>query len=292
MYTEIIKKVFGIKSELFFLIISALVNCQVFAYEYEMEYSPEVTKEISKAGTQQEKINIAKKFLASPDINNKMQAIRILRPLGGEAIPVLLDQLKTELQELQSEEAPLDAIKKDNKYRLIGDIIFSLGFTRDRRIVDPLISIIRANDMPSNLRYRAVEILGIIGTVFPPAISTFKKQAKPAAGCEIKESDREKIKSILTETLNDPDPDVRIEVIDSLTRFDIKDITSKLEAIAEEDPYTKEIDASQKGGEKGEKLTIYPVREAAENTLKQLDKQKKWDEEMLEAVSITNKPAK
>jgi HEAT repeat protein len=287
MYIETIKKVIGIKLELCFLMANTLVNYQVFAYEYEMEYSPEVTKEVSKARTQQEKINIAKNYLAGTDYNKQMQAIYILRPLGGEAIPVLLNQLKTEL-ELQNKE--LNAITKKTRYSLINSIIFSLGFTRDKKIIDPLINVIKANDLPGSVRCRAIEVLGIIGPLVTPAISTFKKQAKPAEGYEIKESDSEKIKNVLIEMLNDAEPSVRINAIDSLRNYNNRDVIPIFESMAREDKYKEEIDASLRGGEKGEIITIYPVREAAENALKQLNKQKKWDEEMAGAVSITNKP--
>lgn len=274
----IIKKIFRIKLGLYALIMSVLVNCQVFAFERETGYSPEVVKEVNKAKTQQEKIDVAKRYLISQDITNKIQAICILRPFGGEAIPVLLDQLKKELQELQSKKVSLDVpfdAETRNIYRSINEIILSLGFTKDRRIIDPLINIIRLNDILPNVRIRAVEVLGIVGSVDPVVVSAFKKQAKPAEGYEVKESDREKIKNILIEMLNDTNPSMRIHAIASLERLKNKDVMPKLESIAKEDKYKKGIDASLRGGEKGEKITIYPVREAAEKALKELDKQRK-----------------
>ena len=75
----------------------------------------------------------------------------------------------------------------------------------------------------------------------------------------------------LLKSLEDSSWIVRRAVIWALKNIGNKAIIPKIKYISENDPYFEEIDASLRGGKKGEKITIYPVREAATEVLKKLE---------------------
>lgn len=88
-----------------------------------------------------------------------------------------------------------------------------------------------------------------------------------------------KVLPALIESLKDSSWVVRRAVIWALKNVGDETIIPKLKDILENDPYFEEIDASLRGGVKGEKITIYPVREAAAEAIKKLEEAKNKEEE-------------
>lgn len=81
----------------------------------------------------------------------------------------------------------------------------------------------------------------------------------------------EKALLALIESLKDSSWVVRRSIIWALKNAGDETVIPKLKEISENDPYFEEIDASLRGGVKGEKITIYPVRDAATEAIKKLE---------------------
>ncbi len=232
-----------------------------------------VVKEMHKARTIEEKIDIAKRYLSSDKEDEKERAISELGSLGGQAVPVLLEQLKIELSRKES----LELGKAKEPQRDVSDplreTISALGHTRDRRIIEPLGKIVESDKVPSTFKESAVETLGIIGSVEGSFPIIFYQPAKPTEGYEIREADRKKIEEILIVALKDKNFLVRMGAIEALGRIGATDAIPILKSIAESDPYVDKFE------EKGEVIYVgYPVRDNAKLVAEQLEAMKAKEE--------------
>jgi len=86
----------------------------------------------------------------------------------------------------------------------------------------------------------------------------------------VDKDERKKIKKILIESCRGKSHSVRIWALRGLVELGDTDVSPLLKSLAKDDPYSRRIDASVRGGKKGEKIKIYPVRKEAEKALKQL----------------------
>jgi len=88
----------------------------------------------------------------------------------------------------------------------------------------------------------------------------------------ITEESKEKIKVSLIKALTYKDPWTKRHAIGGIANLEDSDIIPILKSIAQNDPYYEEINAYMRGGEKGKKIKIYPVREEAEKALTLIEK--------------------
>ncbi len=83
-------------------------------------------------------------------------------------------------------------------------------------------------------------------------------------------STKPKIRETLVNMLSHEAVTYRIDAIKILAEMGDTSVIPRLKEVAEKDTWKKTIDASERGGKKGNKMTIYPVREAAEKALKNI----------------------
>jgi len=81
----------------------------------------------------------------------------------------------------------------------------------------------------------------------------------------------------LIKSLKDSEGEVRLSTVKALGNIGDKEAVSHLKNIMEQDTYTKIINAFLRGGKKGEKIIVYPVREAAKKVLEELKAKQKQE---------------
>lgn len=173
-----------------FISILFVAYLQVNAFSFELEQNPNL--ELEGKNTQ-EKIAILKRDIASQDANKKEEAISSLGRLGGEAVPILLEQLAIELN--KKEKVSLGGKVEERMSRFARYIILSLGHTLDRRSMQPLIDIALSDSLSVDLRLDAIGVLVILAGATPS--STFIPQAESGVGQEATSEDKANIQQTL-----------------------------------------------------------------------------------------------
>lgn len=85
---------------------------------------------------------------------------------------------------------------------------------------------------------------------------------------------KEKIQEAIKSALHDNHSGVRIWAVRSAAKVGDDSTRAALRAISKDDAYKREIDASVRGGKKGEKLRVYPIREEAKKALEELERRR------------------
>lgn len=196
-----------------FISVAAISCLQPRSPAFEREEKPNLELE---GKTMQEKIIILKRDLASQDGEKKQRAISSLGKLGGEAVPLLLEQLTIELK--KKEKVSLGGEEpKEVMSRFVRSIILSLGHTVDKRTVKPLTDIALSEELPVRSRRSAIEVLAVLGGAIPS--SRFIPRAEPTEGQEVTSEDRAKIEQALTILLDSKHDVLRDEAKRAFEQF-------------------------------------------------------------------------
>lgn len=175
--------------------------------------------------------------------------------------------------------ALIEALKdKDEKVRsrAAGTLDYSARYVSREKAKAAIPALTKAlKDNGRWVRANAAGALGAIGdkAVIPELIETFKDNDKYVRSSCIRALGYIGDKSVvpvLIEALKDKEGEVRKWAVKALGKIGDPIAIPNIEKLAVEDPYTEEIDASFRGGKKGEKIKIYPVREEAKEVLKKL----------------------
>lgn len=189
----------------------------------------------------------------------------------NKVIPALIEALKDKNEKVRS--------------RASGAIGYSARYVSREKAKVAIPALIKAlKDNDKGVRIDASRALGNIGdkAVIPELIETFKDNDKYVRSSVVLAlgyiGDKSAV-PVLIEALKDKEGNVRKWAVNALGKIEDPSTIPDIEKLAVEDPYTEEIDAGTRGGKKGEKIKIYPVREEAEKVLKQLEAKKKAMEE-------------
>ncbi len=138
-----------------------------------------------------------------------------------------------------------------------------LAETKDKRILEKMLRDVKKQKYPGK-RARAIKIMARMYNV-----GNANKLAQ------------KKIKAVLRRALNDSNGGVRIWAVRGIAQIGDSSAALIIKKLQQHDEYSYEIDASARGRKKGEKITVYPVREAAQKVLSDLKKRqtKKEDKE-------------
>jgi len=126
------------------------------------------------------------------------------------------------------------------------------------------------------LHFADTATLCLIGKLDVPNLSEYKKTEAVsvlvliAKNGKLTEKTRQLLRKAFLNYLKENSWSIRKEATTGLGALGSTNDIEALQGVARTDQYSRKIDASFRGGRKGEKIAIYPVREEAEKAIKKL----------------------
>lgn len=164
------------------------------------------------------------------------------------------------------------------------DLADAVIHLKDRRSLTALVGVVECGGMPKKavVEFGEDAVAPLIDRYEKTKNYTAKDSIIDALGKivetkKLSDRSRKKIKDITIKALDSENPFARKYAVHVLGIIGDTDVIPILKSIVNSDPYT-----SVRGGKKGERIKIYPVREEAEKVLKQLKVKKAKEKSALE----------
>lgn len=135
--------------------------------------------------TDREKLAILEEYIYGSDPDKKRSAIEELGMLGAVGVPLLLKGFSDELRIRETVALGGKVIERETKF--VSEFLLALGRTRDRRIINPMISVAESDDYHDDVRGGAIRVLSSLGCEY--GAIPFGRPNVPAPGEEISQKD-------------------------------------------------------------------------------------------------------